>query len=75
MTALIIQFLEIKPQGAPNRLLALFFTYQNDIVHFILGALLNAFVIFYFKSGSLINTFLLVVALSLLLVINEISYF
>jgi hypothetical protein len=75
MTALIIQFLEIKPQAGPNRLLALFFTYQNDIVHFILGALLNAFVIFYFKSGSLINTFLLVVALSLLLVINEISYF
>jgi hypothetical protein len=54
---------------------ALFFTYQNDIVHFMLGALLNAFVIFYFKSGSLINTFLLVTILAILLVINEIGYF
>jgi hypothetical protein len=75
MATLTIQFLKIQPPKEPKRLIGLFFTYQNDIVHFLLGALLNAFVIFYFKSGSLINTFLLVVILSTLLIANEIKFF
>jgi hypothetical protein len=75
MGALVVQFLEITPKVGAKRIVTLFFTYQNDIVHFLLGALLNAFVIFYFKSGSLINTFLLVVVLFILLVINEIGFF
>ncbi|MBU0486025.1 MAG: DUF2914 domain-containing protein [Proteobacteria bacterium] len=75
MGTLIVQFLEVKPSDEPKWLVGLFFAYQNDIVHFLLGALLNAFVIFYFKSGSLINTFLMLVMLSVLLVINEIKFF
>ncbi len=75
MATLTIQFLKIQQQNESKRLVVLFFTYQNDIVHFFLGALLNAFVIFYFKSGSLTNTFLLVAVLSILLLINEIEFF
>ncbi len=75
MASLIVQFLKVTPGKEPKWLVGLFFAYQNDIIHFLLGALLNAFVIFYFKSGSLTNTFLLVVVLSVLLVINEIKSF
>ncbi len=75
MMTLIIQILEIKPKEGAKRLVTLFFSHQNDIVHFMLGALLNAFVIFYFKSGSLINTALLIAALFILLLINEIEFF
>jgi hypothetical protein len=75
LALLIMQILEITPPATPGRLVALFFQYRNDAIHFMLGALLNAFVIFYFKSGSLINTFLLVVILFVLLVGNEIEFF
>ena len=75
VVTLIIQILGLKPQDGAKRIVSLFFNYQNDIVHFMLGALLNAFIIFYFKSGSLINTFLLVAALFILLLINEIEFF
>ncbi len=72
---LIMQILEIKPKEDAGKIVKLFFKYQNDGVHFLLGALLNAFVIFYFKSSSFINTFMLLVVLFGLLVINEIEYF
>ncbi len=75
LALIIMQILEINPPARPGRIAALFFRYQNDAIHFMLGALLNAFVIFYFKSGSLINTFLLVVILFGLLVANEIEFF
>ncbi|MEN8134789.1 MAG: DUF2914 domain-containing protein [Thermodesulfobacteriota bacterium] len=75
MVTLTIQILEIKPKDGAKRIVSLFFDHQNDIVHFMLGALLNAFIIFYFKSGSLINTSLLILALSILLLINEIEFF
>lgn len=75
MATMTIQFLELKPRDDQRKIIGLYFTYQNDIVHFLLGALLNAFVIFYFKSGSLINTFILVAILAILLVINEIKFF
>ncbi|MCK4840168.1 MAG: DUF2914 domain-containing protein [Desulfobulbaceae bacterium] len=75
MVTLIIQILEIKPKESAKKIVNLFFNHQNDIVHFMLGALLNAFVIFYFKSGSLINTSLLIAVLFILLLINEIEFF
>ncbi|MBU0482744.1 MAG: DUF2914 domain-containing protein [Proteobacteria bacterium] len=75
MGALIAQILEVKAGENAKRFVVLIFTYQHDIIHFMLGALLNAFVIFYFKSGSLINTFLLVAVLSILLIVNEIEFF
>ena len=64
----------IAPPGA-GRLLKAFFTYRNEAVHFFLGALLNAFVIFYFKSGTVFNDGLLLLLLAVLLVINEMNFF
>ena len=59
MTLVIMQITEVAPRQNAGVLVKAFFDYQNEAIHFMLGALLNAFVIFYFKSGSLINTFLL----------------
>ncbi len=75
MGLLIFQIMEAKPRENANSIVKFFFEYQNDAIHFMLGALLNAFVIFYFKSGSIINTFLLVAALFILLVMNEMEFF
>jgi len=75
MFLLSVQIIGVKPGNNPGKIKSLFFDYQNEAVHFLLGALLNAFVIFYFKSGSFIKTFLLVIILLVLLIINEIEYF
>ncbi|MBU1710276.1 MAG: DUF2914 domain-containing protein [Proteobacteria bacterium] len=58
-----------------HRGILLFFEYQNELLHFLLGALLNAFVIFYFKSGSVANTFVLLMILAVLLIANELQIF
>ena len=75
MALLIFQIMDAKPRENSSSIVKFFFEYQNDAIHFMLGALLNAFVIFYFKSGSIINTFLLVAALFILLAMNEMEFF
>lgn len=49
--------------------------YRDELVHFLLGALLSSFAIFYFLSASLLNTFLFFVILVFLLVANELPRF
>ncbi|MCB9073428.1 MAG: DUF2914 domain-containing protein [Bdellovibrionaceae bacterium] len=45
--------------------------YKTEAVHFLLGALLSVYMIFYFKSASPWNSFLFVGSLAALLVLNE----
>ncbi len=75
LAVLLTQILGIEAGSGNGRLIRGFFTYRNEAVHFLLGALLNAFVIFYFKSGTVINTGLLLFLLAFLLVINEMHFF
>ena len=75
MALVIMQITEVTPRLNAGTFEKIFFSYQNDAIHFMLGALLNAFVIFYFKSGSLMNTFLLLLVLFGLLLLNEVEFF
>ena len=45
--------------------------WEEDIFHFALGALLNAFTLYFFKSGSLINSLIFLFFMSALLLLNE----
>ncbi len=45
--------------------------YQDEAFHFLLGALLSAYTIFYFKSASLANSFIFMFIMAALLVLNE----
>jgi hypothetical protein len=49
--------------------------YRLWMMHFFLGTLLNAFMVFYFRASSGILAFLFLVALSALIVINELPRF
>jgi hypothetical protein len=48
-----------------------YFTYRTAILHFFLGTLLNMYTIFFFKSSSLVTSFVFLVLLGALLVANE----
>lgn len=49
--------------------------YREDIFHFCLGALLSAFTLFYFKSSSLASSFIFMLVMMALLLLNETSLF
>lgn len=51
------------------------FKYKTDIFHFILGAMLSAFTLFYFKSGSVANSFFFLMIMAFLLILNELEVF
>lgn len=51
------------------------FQFKDEIFHFFLGALLSAFTLFYFKSSSLSASFLFMLGILFLLVINELEFF
>jgi hypothetical protein len=57
------------------RFLHWFYGIKNEVFHFFLGALLSAFTIFYFKSSSLANSFIFMVFMAILLVLNEFPLF
>ena len=76
MTVLLQMFLE---QGAPPPdpsgrfvLARRYYEYRSAIVHFLLGALLNLYAIFYFKSSSLLVSFGFLGFLLVLLLANEV---
>ena len=74
MTALLQMFSE---QDAPPRqpggfvLKRWYYQYRTALVHFLLGALLNLYAIFYFKSSSLLVSFGFLGFLVILLLANE----
>lgn len=55
----------------PNALVSFLKKYSDEAVHFCFGSLFSVYTIFYFKSASLINSFLFMMVLISLLLINE----
>ncbi len=54
---------------------SLYEKYKPEILHFFFGALLSAYTLFFFKSSSLVVSFLFMVIMAVLLVANEWSRF
>ncbi|MBI3542725.1 MAG: DUF2914 domain-containing protein [Deltaproteobacteria bacterium] len=54
-----------------NRLGARLWHYHEELMHFLLGTLLNAYTIFYFKASSSFTSIVFVVALCGVLYVNE----
>ena len=51
------------------------FEYREEAFHFFLGALLSAFTLFYFKSSSLASSFIFLLIMLAILLLNETSFF
>lgn len=60
-----------EPGGIPGRIAS----YRLWVMHFFLGTLLNAFVVFYFRSASGFFGILFVVALAAVILVNELPRF
>jgi len=61
--------------AAATRLKRWYFEYRNPAIHFLLGALLSAYTLFFFKSSSLLVSFGFMGVLAGLLVANESARF
>lgn len=61
------EFLHLEPRSWLRRP----WRYVEHAMHFMLGTLLNAFILFYVKSGSGVTAVLFLVLISLLLLLNE----
>lgn len=60
-----------RPEGRFERT----WEYSEALVHFLLGALLNAYLIFFFKSASLSTSYGFLILMLVLLMGNELPYF
>jgi hypothetical protein len=58
-----------------NRLILLVEKYQIEIFHFCLGSLLNTYMLFYLKSSSFASSFIFLLILSTLIIMNELDFF
>jgi hypothetical protein len=63
------------PASAGSRLQRWYLEYRNPAIHFLLGALLSAYTLFFFKSSSLLVAFGFMGVLVVLLVANESARF
>jgi hypothetical protein len=76
MTVLLQMFFEqdapLRPPAASD-LLRLYYEYRSPLVHFLMGALLNMYAIFYFKSSSLLASFGFLGVLVAVLLANELK--
>lgn len=59
----------------PEGFLGKIASYRLWVMHFFLGTLLNAFMVFYFRASSGVLAFLFIVALSLIIIANELPRF
>lgn len=78
ITAVLIMSFEIRgieTYESQNNWVKKAFHYRDDAFHFCLGALLSAFTLFYFKSSSLANSFFFLLAMVLILLLNETPLF
>jgi hypothetical protein len=62
-------------QVEPPRFLRGLWKWSEPALHFMLGTLLNAYAVFYFKSASGLTALLFLGAISLLLLVNELPQF
>ena len=77
ITVLLVQML-LEPEApllAPDapRLKKWYYEYRSPVVHFLMGALLNLYAIFYFKSSSLLVSFGFLGFLVIVLLANELK--
>jgi hypothetical protein len=79
ITVVLVQMLLSEQQPAPDlagsRWKRLYLEYRNPAIHFLLGALLSAYTLFFFKSSSLLVSFGFMGVLVVLLVANESARF
>lgn len=73
---LILLTLELTPNSWENyqNVLRKILSYQTEVFHFFLGALLSAYTIFYFKSASLAVSFFFLFFMVSLLILNEFPF-
>jgi len=80
VTVVLVQMLLAEGRPAPDlaaasRLKRWYLEYRNPAIHFLLGALLSAYTLFFFKSSSLLVSFGFMVILVVLLFANEAERF
>ncbi len=72
---LSVELIEGTREVIAPRVLTKVWRYREPLLHFLMGTLLNAYTIFYFKSASAITSFIFIFLLVGLLVINEFKRF
>ncbi len=80
VTVMLVQMLKEEGQpavdlAAASKLKRWYYEYRGPAIHFLLGALLSAYTLFFFKSSSLLVSFGFLLVLALLLVANELPRF
>lgn len=70
-----VELIESKREVFPPRILKRVWKYREPFLHFLMGTLLNAYTIFFFKSASAMSSFLCIFVLVGVLVINEFKRF
>ena len=80
ITVVLVQMLGAEGRPAPDlaaapRLKRWYYEYRNPAIHFLLGALLSAYTLFFFKSSSLLVSAGFLAVLLVLLVANELPRF
>lgn len=70
-----LEYLKLDKIETSNKWVLQIFNHRVDIFHFCLGSLLSSFALFYFKSASIANSYLLLIIISVLLILNELESF
>jgi len=70
-----LEYLRISEIKSKNFIVLKLFQHRTDIFHFCLGSLLSSFTLFYFKSSSITNSYILMVTMVILLILNELEEF
>jgi hypothetical protein len=70
-----IELVEHIREFHPPKFIAKIWLYREALLHFLMGTLLNAYTIFYFKSASAITSFVYIGLLVALLILNEFKKF
>ena len=70
-----IELVETSREVHAPRFLVKLWKYREAILHFLMGTLLNAYTIFYFKSASALSSFIFIAILVVVLIMNEFSRF
>jgi len=70
-----LELVESVREVNPPPVLRKVWRYRDDLLHFMLGTLLNSYTIFYFKSASALTSFLFIAFLVALLMMNEFKKF
>jgi hypothetical protein len=72
---LVLEFSDFINKKQKNKLLYYLQKYHQETFHFLLGSLLSAFALFFFKSSSIANSFLFIILFIVILVVNEFKAF